>query len=43
MNSMGKTIGTRMKSIEMAMYDMKRVLKRIASTEDSEDSEVSSY
>jgi hypothetical protein len=33
MNSMGKTIGTRMKSIEMAMYDMKRVLKRIASTE----------
>ena len=33
MNSMGKTIGTRMKSIEMAMCDMKRVLKRIASTE----------
>ena len=36
-----KTIGTRMKAIETAM--MKRVLKRIASTEDGEDSEVSSY
>jgi hypothetical protein len=35
MNSMGKTIGTRMKSIEMAMCDMKRVLKRIASTEEA--------
>ncbi len=31
MNSMGKAIGTRMKSIEAAM---KRVLKRIASTEE---------
>jgi len=35
MNSMGKTIGTRMKSIEMAICDMKRVLEHIASTEEA--------
>ena len=34
-------IGTRVKFIEDAMNDMKRLLKRIASTD--EDSEVSSY
>jgi hypothetical protein len=36
-----ETFGTRMKFIEAAMNDMKRLLKRIASTD--EDSDVSSY